>query len=246
MPYLSLTKKDYTEKLSRIISSYRSGTKVIGEARNFILTSLQLSDKYLKISERPDLEIYIKNWQCGPRKVKMIVVKQESGKEIPISKQKLVDSIYPPKPRSNRSSLEKQYSLKVRAMMRQLVDYQLREYRKSLRFPNECWETKRQILASTKIDIDHISKPFMQIADEWLDSMNLTYSEVEMIGPPNLKKFKQPELNYLWKEFHQENARLAPVLSSVNRSKGSRGYETLDHLLGSFKPSSPEEIDLDF
>lgn len=246
MPYFSLTKKDYTEKISKIINSYRSGTKIIGSARDFVLTSLKLSERFLAISEKSNLEIYIKNWQCGPRKVKMIVVKQESGKEIPISKQKLIDSLYPPKQRSNKSSLEKQYSLKVRAMMRQLVDYQLREYRKSLKFPNECWETKRQILASTKVDIDHISKPFMQIADEWLDSLNLTYSEVEMVGPPNLKKFKQPELNYLWKEFHQENARLAPVLSSVNRSKGSRGYETPEHLLGSFKPSSPEEIDLDF
>lgn len=246
MPYFSLTKKDFTQKLSKIINSYRSGTRIIGPARDFVLTSLKLSDRFFTISEKPGLEIYIKNWQCGPRKVKMIVAKQENGKEIPISKQKLVDSLYPPKQRSNKPSIEKQHSLKVRAMMRQLVDYQLREYRKSLQFPTECWETKRQILASTRIDIDHIGKPFMQLADEFLTSLELTYSEIEMVGPPNLKKFKQPELNFLWKEFHQEYARLAPVLFSVNRSKGSRGYETPEHLLGSFKPSSPEEIDLDF
>lgn len=243
---MGLSKKEYTEKISRIINSYRSGARIIGPAKDFIMTSFQLSERFMTLADKLNLQIYIKNWQCGPRKVKMVVAVQENGKEIPIPKQKLIDSLYPPKPRSNKPSIEKQHSLRVRAMMRQLVDYQLKDYRRSIKFPTECWETKKQILASTKLDIDHISKPFVQIADEFLQSLELTYSEVEMSGPPNLKRFKDSELNKLWQTFHQENCRLAPVLSSVNRSKGSRGYETPDSLLGSFKPTSDDDVDLDF
>jgi len=246
MAYLDLTKKDFSQKLGRVVNSYRSGTRIIGEAKNFILSALKLSSYYSKSAHEPNVEIYIKNWQCGPRKVKMIVLKLETSKEIPVPKQKLIDSLYPPKPRSNRGSLEKQYAIRVRAVMRQLIDYQLRDFRKSINYPSECWETRRQITAASKIDIDHINKPFIQLADEWLVSLGLTYKDIELVGPPNLKKFKVHELNSDWKSFHFSEARLAPVLSSVNRSKGSGDYETPEHLYGSLKPESPDEIDLEF
>jgi hypothetical protein len=248
MAYQEFTKKGFSERVTNLVETYRAGSKVLGSQRDFILGALRQSPKYTKSANDPNAEVFVKLWKCGPRKVKMVVLRLPNGKEIPIPKKQLLDSLYPPqrKPRANTPTVEKQYAIKMRSTMRQLVDDQLRSYRSSLDFPLECWESNRRITRDTKFDIDHIGKPFVQIADEWLDHLGLTYSELVLVGPPNLKRFKDTGLNQSWKNWHMVESRLAPVLSSVNRSKGCGDYSTPEHLYGSFKVKSENEIDLEF
>lgn len=97
-----------------------------------------------------------------------------------------------------------------------------------------------------RVDIDHLGKPFVQIADEWVESLGLTYCDFALCGPPNLKKFKEAKYNDAWAMFHEENARLIATCAAANRSKGASGYETPSEIIGSFAKESDDEIDLEF
>jgi hypothetical protein len=97
-----------------------------------------------------------------------------------------------------------------------------------------------------RVDIDHLGKPFVQLADEWIGGLGLTYCDLALVGPPNLKRFKDPKYNDAWPMFHEDNARLIAVCAAANRSKGASGYETPRGVVGSFEKSSEEEVDLDF
>jgi hypothetical protein len=97
-----------------------------------------------------------------------------------------------------------------------------------------------------RVDIDHLGKPFVQIADEWIASLDLTYCALALVGPPNLKRFKDKALNHAWSLYHEDHARLIAVCAAANRSKGASGYETPAILTGSFEKRTEEEIALDF
>jgi hypothetical protein len=130
--------------------------------------------------------------------------------------------------------------------MRQLVDAQLRRYRSSLEYPIECHVTGKSLRPGMRVDIDHLGKPFVQLADEWVNSLGITYCDLTLCGPPNLKRFKEAKYNDAWQIFHEDNARLIAVCAAANRSKGASGYETPSDVLGSFAKTSDEEIDLAF
>ena len=72
-----------------------------------------------------------------------------------------------------------------------------------------------------RVDIDHIGKPFVQLCDEFMAVNKLTYCDVPLIGPPNLKKFKDQVLWRAWQLFHEMHARLAPSLPRANRGAGA-------------------------
>ena len=130
--------------------------------------------------------------------------------------------------------------------MRQIVDSQLRRYRKTIEYPLECYVTGRMLRPGMRVDIDHLGKPFVQLADEWIESLGLTYCDLALCGPPNLKRFKEAKYNDAWSIFHEDNARLIAVCATANRSKGSGDYTTPSEVLGSFKKEDPDEIDLEF
>jgi site-specific DNA-adenine methylase len=97
-----------------------------------------------------------------------------------------------------------------------------------------------------RVDIDHLGKPFVQIADEWVASLDLTYCDFVLVGPPNLKKFKDKAFNDAWQMYHEDYARLIAVCAAANRSKGASGYETPSEIVGSFAKTNDKEIDLSF
>lgn len=240
----SLTKGEFSEKFSRIVNAHRAGSKLIGQPRDFVITACRLASKFSKVANETDVEVRLENYPCGPRKVKMIVLKRTDGFKQPVPKNQLVDQLYPPRVTKRAPNLERKHVTAVRAAMRQLVDSQLRAYRKTLQYPLECHVTQKQLRPGMRVDIDHLGRPFVQIADEWVASLDLTYCDLALVGPPNLKRFKDKALNDAWPLYHEDHARLIAVCAAANRSKGSGDYTTPSEVIGSFEKKTDEEIDL--
>jgi hypothetical protein len=242
----SLTKGEFSEKFSRIVNAHRAGSKLIGQPRDFVITACRLASKFSKVANEIDVEVRLENYPCGPRKVKMIVLKRTDGFKQPVPKNQLVDQLYPPRVTKRAPNLERKHVTAVRAAMRQLVDSQLRAYRKTLQYPLECHVTGKQLRPGMRVDIDHLGSPFVQLADEWVASLDLTYCDLALVGPPNLKRFKDKAFNDAWSLYHEDHARLIAVCAAANRSKGSGDYATPLEVVGSFVKQTEEEIDLAF
>jgi len=243
---LGLGKGEFSKKLSAVISAHRVNSKIIGKPRDFVLTACRLSSRFSKVANEPDIELRVRNMKIGPRSVKVLHMRRPDGFEQPVPKGQLVDQLYPPKKIATSASAEKKHALAVRAAMRAAVDYQLRDYRKVVSFPAECWHTGGKIRVGMRWDVDHIGKPFLQLCDEWVELQGLTYLDLTLIGPPNLKRFKDSKLQAHWVLWHETHARFAPSLPKANRSAGSGEYQASEALLGSLKKEDPDDVDLDF
>lgn len=243
---LGLNKGEFSDKLSSIVNQYRAGSKLIGKPRDFVITACRLADRFAKVANEEGVEVRVENYPCGPRKVRMFVLRRQDGFKQPIPKQKLVDALYPPRKTVRTPNPERKHVTAVRSAMRQLVDCQLRAYRKSLTYPFECYVTGKQLRPGMRVDIDHLGKPFVQIADEWVESLGLTYCDFALCGPPNLKRFKEAKYNDAWSLYHQDHARLIATCAAANRSKGSGDYTTPPEIVGSFAKRNEDEVDLDF
>lgn len=241
-----LNKSEFSEKLGRIITNHRANSRVIGESAEFILRACRLVERWGKLAGNPDVRVYLRNVGIsGVRNVKMLSLEVGKTKQ-PVSKAKLVDAIYPPRKITTSATEEEKHYNAVRAAMRNAIRDQIKDYRKGVELPQVCYLTGTHLRKGTKTDVDHVGKPFSQIADEFFSEKQLTYTEVTLVGPPNAKRFRDAELWSEWKEFHRENARFALVSSSANRAKGSDGYVTDEKLVGSFVATDPNELSLDF
>lgn len=243
---LGLTKKDFTEKVGRIIDNHRANSRLIGEPREFILRSCRLSDRWIKMAQKPEVFVYCRYQElAGGRRIKMLSL-EVGGSKIPVPKGKLVEALYPTKKTASTATLEEKHFNAVKAAMRRGVEKQLKDYKATTSYPIECLVTGRLLRRGARVDVDHHGKPFAQIADEWIAHNMITYADIVLSGPPSGKRMKDDVLWLSWKEWHREHARLAVVCSTANRSKGAAGYATPVELLGSFKPQAEDEIDLDF
>jgi hypothetical protein len=243
---LQLTKKDFTEKISRIIDNHRANSRIIGEPREFVLRSCRLSDRWIKMAQKPEVLVYCRYQElAGGRRIKMLSL-EVGGSKIPVPKGKLVEALYPTKKTASTATLEEKHFNAVKAAMRRGVEKQLKNYKATVGYPVECLVTGRLLRKGARVDVDHHGKPFAQLADEWVIHNMLTYADIVLSGPPSAKKIKDDTLWISWQEWHQEHARLAVVCATANRSKGAAGYATPVELIGSFKPQAEDEIDLDF
>ena len=243
---LGLGKGEFSKKLSSVIDAHRVNAKIIGKPKDFVLTACRLSSRFSKVANEADVEIRVRNMKIGPRSVKVLHLKRPDGFEQPVPKGQLVDQLYPPRKTVNHASPEKKHALAVRSAMRSAVDYQLKDYRKTVSFPAECWHTERQIRKGQRWDVDHIVKPFVQLCDEFIEANGLKYCDIALGGPPNLKKFKDTKLWKAWQLFHECHARFAPTLPKANRSQGSGEYQASEALIGSFAGTEDDDVDLDF
>lgn len=243
---LGLTKKDFTEKIGRIIDNHRANSKIIGEPREFVLRSCRLSDRWIKMAQRQDVVVCCRYQDmAGGRRVKMLTLEVGNTKQ-PVPKGKLVEALYPTKKIATTATLEEKHFNAVKAAMRRGVEKQLRDYKATVGYPIECMVTGRLLRKGVRVDVDHYGKPFAQIADEWVQHCMMTYADISLSGPPTGKRIKDDVLWASWQEWHREHARLAVVCAKANRQKGAAGYATPVELLGSFKPQAEDEIDLDF
>ena len=243
---LGLNKGEFGEKFARVVQMHRVNSKLLGKPRDFVLLACRLTDRWSKMANDPTVEVRIKNVKTGPRQVKMVVLVRPDGREQPVGKGQITDLLYPPRKTVNHASIEKKHAMKVRGAMRTCVDYQLRDYRRTLKYPVECYHTQRQIRRGMRLDIDHIVKPFVQLCDEFIEMKGLKYTDIAIVGPPNRKRFKDSELQGAWVLFHEMHARLAPSSPKANRSAGSGEYQASEALLGSFSTEDPDDIAMDF
>jgi hypothetical protein len=241
-----LTKKDYSEKLTRIINNHRAGSKLIGEPAEFVLRSCRLSPQWEKLATDPEVVVYLRNIDISNgRKVKMVSLERGSTKQ-PIGKAKLIDALYPPKKMACTATVEESHYNKVKSSMRLAIHCQLKAYRDSVNLPIICALTGKKIRPGMRTDTDHIGTTFSEIADSFVEMKGLKYTDIVLKGPPTAKVFKDDILWQEWVHYHLAKARYALVCASANRSKGADGYKTPDSLYGSFAAETEEDLSLDF
>ena len=241
-----MTKKEFTEKYTRIVNNHRASSKLVGEPRDFVLRACRLSPQYEKLANDPEVVVCLRNIEIAAgRKVKMISL-ERSGSQQPIPKAKLVDFLYPPKKMACTATPEEAHYNKVKGAMRNAVHCQLKSFRDNCQLPIVCYLTGMRIRPGSKTDVDHIGATFSELADSFVEMKGLRYSDITLKGPPTGKMFKDEILWREWVQYHLEKARYALTLASANRSKGSDGYKTKTELIGSFAAETPEDLSLEF
>jgi len=241
-----ISKKDYTEKIGRIIANFRAGSRLIGDPKSFILRSCRLVEQWQKMANDPDVAVYLRNIEISAgRRVKMIVLERGTTKQ-PVGKAKLCDALYPPKKIATSATVEEKHFNAVKSAMRNAVSSQLKGFRDLQALPVQCYLTGMHIRKGMKADVDHVGSPFAEICDGFLASKQLRYTDIALQGPPTAKRFKDAVLWAEWQDFHRDRARFALVCASANRSKGAGEYQTPKELLGSFAAESPDDLSLNF
>ncbi len=241
-----LNKKEYNEKLGRVITNHRANSKLCGEPAEFILRSCRLSEQWGKLGGDVETCVYLRNVEiAGGRRVKMLSL-ERGGTRQPISKSKLVEALYPTKKIATAATIEEKHYNSCKTAMRNAVKDQLKSFRNAVKLPCVCYLTGMHIRRGIRTDVDHIGVSFSEIADIFMIENRLRYTDIALVGPPTAKRFRCESLWESWKKFHNEKARYAIVLASANRSKGCGEYRTPEALYGSFSKTSSEEVSLDF
>ena len=241
-----LNKSEFGQKLGRIITNHRANSKIIGEARDFVLRCCKLTDQWRKLAEDAEVIVYLRNIDiAGGRKIKMLSL-ERGGTKQPIPKAKLVDALYPAKKIATSATPEEKHYNAVKVAMRGAIHYQLKAYRDSCQLPIICSISGKKILPGQKTDVDHVGMTFSEIADCFVAEKGLKYTDITLKGPPTAKVFTDSQLWGEWVAWHMAKARYALTLASANRSKGCGDYCTPPELLGSFSKEDPEDLALDF
>lgn len=241
-----LTKKEFTEKFTRIVNNHRANSKLVGEPFEFILRACRLTDQWGKLANDPEVSVHLRNVDiAGGRKVKMVSLERGISRQ-PVPKAKLLDTLYPPKKMACTATPEEAHYNKCKSAMRLAIHYQLKAYRDSINLPVVCSLTGKKIRLGQKTDVDHISTTFSELADSFVQMKGLKYTDIVLKGPPTGKVFKDDILWQEWIQYHLQTARYALVCASANRSKGSGGYKTDPGLYGSFAAETAEDLSLDF
>jgi hypothetical protein len=200
----------------------------------------------MKLAGDPEVKVYLRNVDiAGGRKVKMISL-ERGGTKQPVSKSKLIDALYPTKKISTTATPEEKHYNAVKAAMRGGIFYQLKAFRDKCVTGVVCSITGKKIRPGMRTDVDHIGFTFSEIADSFVETKALKYTDIVLKGPPTAKIFKDETLWQEWIAYHLSKARYSLVCASANRSKGSDGYKTNPDLLGSFAAEDPEDLSLDF
>jgi hypothetical protein len=242
----NLNKSEFSEKIGRIIQNFRANSKLVGEPKDFVLRCCRLTERWQKLANDPDVVVYLRNNEiAGGRKVKMIHLERGTTKQ-PVPKNQLVDALYPVKRIATSATPEEKHYNATKCAMRGAITYQIKAFRDSVTLPAICSITGKKIRPGMKSDIDHIGMTFSEIADAFIESKELKYTDIVLKGPPTAKVFKDQTLWEQWVAWHLEKARYAIVCASANRSKGSDGYQTNPELIGSFAAETPEDLSLDF
>lgn len=241
-----LSKKDYSEKLTRVINNHRANSRLTGEPKEFVLRSCRLISTWNKLASDPEVNVYLRYVDTAVgRKIKMLSLERKRTKQ-PVPKAKLIDSLYPTKKIATSASAEEKHYNAVKSAMRNAINYQLKDFRESVNLPVLCYLTDKTIKRGMRTDVDHVGLSFAEIADTFVKSRCLKYTDIGLVGPPTAKRFSDPKLWDSWKKFHEEMAKFSLVLASANRSKGCGDYKTPEDLYGSFSKEDPEDLSLDF
>jgi hypothetical protein len=242
----NLNKSEFNQKLSKIITNHRAGSKIIGEPKEFIIRCCKLSDRWAKLANDPETLVYLRyNEIAGGRRIKMIHLERGTTKQ-PVPKNQLVDALYPTKKIATTATPEERHYNLCKQAMRGGIFYQLKAFRDACGDGVVCSITGKKIRPGMRTDVDHIGLTFSEIADNFIREKCLNYSLITLKGPPTAKVFSDRDLWEQWVAYHLQHARYSLTLASANRSKGCGDYQTPAELYGSFKAEDPDDLDLDF
>ena len=234
----NMRKSEAEKLLSAIVKQYNLNTRhpwasceMTRALKEYLLNNKQIS----RHVQAEDACFVIKYTQVAGRRLKMLhLVSENSGSLIILTKAKLHPEGH------SRASRVVTRSLVLQAM-RQAVDYQIKEFRskekahrKRLAEEGSYDELRRLITcpisgklmvgSGAKLHVDHYRKPFIQIADEYLESKKLdNYLGLAIkfrYGKPYLL---EPES---WQEWHKQEACLQLVNGKANIKKGAGGYKS--------------------
>jgi hypothetical protein len=221
-----IMKKTETAKTySQILSKIAVGKPVVNEDREFLLGLLTRTSKYGGKAAQPDVKIMVRMVEIGRgRRVRMFSLEGDSltnpGKysKIPVSKAKVLEELFPSKTKKDPLVVKVG---QVRQALRMAVDDQIKEFRNSVVYPTVCVETGGILTKRSRTHVDHYEIPFVQLVEDWLNSLDLYYSTLVLVGPPTAKRLLDESLTKSWGEYHREFARLALVDASANMKKGA-------------------------
>jgi hypothetical protein len=241
-----LNKTEFNQKLSKIITNHRAGSKIIGEPKEFLLRCCRLTERWAKLASDPETLVYLRyNEIAGGRKIKMVHLERGTTKQ-PVPKNQILDALYPAKKIATSATPEEKHYLAVKSSMRFAITMQLKAFRDGCQLPVICLLTGKKIRPGMKTDTDHIGTTFSEIADSFISMKGLKYTDIVLKGPPTAKVFKDEVLWQEWTHYHLAKARYALVCASANRSVGAKGYRTPTELYGTFSTEDPESLSLDF
>ena len=243
------TKASVAAKLSKIVKSTRLHCRVQGDNKTFILNACRKVERFATVANDPSVWITVEQVRCGIRYVRMLVLhrREPSAKRAsrqPCPKAQLLDGLFPSKKRKAQTpkQLAKQKAITVRSAMRVRVEDQIKDFRRSLEFPRFCERTRVELKEWSKVDIDHLGCPFVQLCDEFMKTQNLYYSDIVLKGPPNCKEVQNQGFNKRWEEYHRSEACLGAVDASANRSAGCGHYEPNEALW--VRPDETGDLDM--
>lgn len=200
------TKKQLNIILREIIK--KNGKLSIDDSK-IIYKILHSSEKYSFIDE--SYFFYISNYKLpNNRPVKMIFA-SNGQKKIPLPKNKLISEVFPSKRKESHSS-------RVKKAARNIIYPQIKTYRDRVELPIICPLSHNTLYSWRDIHIDHVV-PFIYLFNSWLEELNMPIDDVELIGPPSNKVFKNKRLTESWYNYHLLHANLQCVDSRFNLLK---------------------------
>lgn len=216
------SKKVTEQILKEIIKSTRLNCKMNDENTKRFINILKHSSAYGNIYLNADKYFFkVANYTiANGKRVRMIFACLKYNEQcMPISKTKLLDSIYGKKKKTEQQKIAS-YISDVKAAARNEIDYQIREYRETVELPIRCPLSGRKLTNWSNIHVDH-KDPFIDLFMDWLDMLGINPIDIVLDGPATNRRFRSEELKQSWRNYHNDNAILQAVSRKANLRKGA-------------------------
>ena len=233
-----MNKSEFNTFLRKVISKSPCNRHIRADWAEILMPMLKQSKLYTKQANKPNIQLKCVYRKYGPRKSKFLALVDDANKELIIGKAKLIESLYPTK---SKKTKEQKHREQILCVLRRIIEPQIKSFRAGIKSQiqqlaesgliqsakdlNKCKLTGKS-LNSCKTAVDHII-PFIQLVDEWLKMLGITFGDIKLKGRGHNKYFEDAELMQNWYEYHEQNAKLQMVCSRANSSAGKKGYTSL-------------------
>lgn len=215
------TKKSFEEHWTNIVNKYAEGIYLYGSDEHFIKEALALTSSYSKASTKADSKFLIVKKMIRGYKVRGIAISY-SNKVIFASKQKVLSEVFGTK---QRVCDDKKHAALVKKAMRDTVSEYMREKRKELknklRYDDLCPLSGKRLM-STKTHVDHYSKPFSQIVEDFMREHEFDFRDLEVKQRGAKLEFSESHIADAFYNFHHDHADLRLVDATENLKKSNK------------------------
>lgn len=233
-----MNKTEFTKFYSEVLAKSPVNREIRQDFVDVLTPFLSNSTLYATKMSRPNLKLIPRIREFGyKKKQKFLCLVEQDGKELVVSKTKLINSLYPKKVKNT----EKEHRAEVIKILRHLVKDQMDCYRMLIKKAIKELADNKQLVAakklntcplsgrslnSCKVAVDHIV-PFIKLVDDWMLLQNLTFEGIKLKGRGNSKYFEDTQLMASWQEYHAVNSSLQLTCSDANLKASSKGYKSV-------------------